>query len=70
MKDCNGCKYAEWAKTKNGRLHPSGDGDCSKLIKIPNIPNAFYYINKPTISGGYINRNRTFSTHCPYYEAI
>ena len=29
MKNCNGCRYAEWEKTKAGRLHPSGDEKCT-----------------------------------------
>lgn len=32
---CDGCKYAEWQLTKNGRLHPSGDGKCTYLRKRP-----------------------------------
>jgi len=26
---CLDCKFADWNRTANGRLHPSGDGRCS-----------------------------------------
>lgn len=25
---CEGCKFANWERTSNGRLHPSGMGKC------------------------------------------
>ena len=41
MKTCKGCKYAEWVRTANGRLHPSGDGKCTfKLPLSPLVPGA------------------------------
>ena len=57
---CNGCKYAEWKLTKNGKLHPSGEGRCNYLKLHPldfNIPAAFY-LEKPRISGGNIERGK------------
>jgi hypothetical protein len=27
-RSCNGCRFAEWVRTKTDRLSPSGDGQC------------------------------------------
>jgi hypothetical protein len=70
---CITCKYADWYKTKNDRLHPGGDGRCRWAMPAVNLPIAFYYIGQgdmhaiPTPSGGYINRKR--SKPCPAWEA-
>ena len=29
MRICLDCKFANWNRTSNGRLHPSGEGRCS-----------------------------------------
>ena len=69
MKNCNGCKYASWDKTKNGRLHPSGYGKCLFGFKIPPLPASWFYITKPNLGGsGIINRKTEFNDHCPYYN--
>ena len=70
MKTCIGCKYALWKKTKTNRLHPSGDGTCEYLYKIPKLPASMYWIgNIPIPCGGYINRNRESEEHCVYWNA-
>lgn len=38
MKTCKGCKYADWRKTKAGKLHPTGDGKCAYEYKVPQLP--------------------------------
>jgi hypothetical protein len=43
MKNCTGCKWAKWKRTKTDKLHPSGDGRCQKIIKIPALPAAFFW---------------------------
>jgi len=57
---CVGCIYAEWDRTSNGKLHPSGDGNCLYLKNNPmdlRIPAAFYWtIGRPSPAGGWINR--------------
>ena len=72
MKNCKDCKYADWDKTKSGRLHPSGDGRCTFPWKIPALPASMYWIgkNSPTPNGGSINRKKRFKDHCPYYGRI
>jgi hypothetical protein len=65
MTACIVCKYAEWRRTKNGRLHPSGDGRCGYPWKLPPLPAAMYFISDPKPSGGYIRRNDKNSTACP-----
>jgi len=29
MKQCLDCVHAQWKRTANGRMHPSGDGKCA-----------------------------------------
>ena len=69
MKNCTGCKYAIWEKTKTGRLHPSGDGRCKYPYKLPKLPASMYWLyclDRP--EGGYINRRIDLKEHCVYYE--
>lgn len=67
MKNCTGCKYAEWQRTKSGNLHPSGDGECTYEVKRPVVPSGMSMIFH--ISSGFINRRRELRDHCPCYEA-
>lgn len=67
MKNCMGCKYADWQRTSNGRLHPSGDGKCTYPYKLPQLPESMYFINTPHVCGGQINRKKTFKDNCAYY---
>lgn len=74
MKNCTGCKWAKWQRTKTFNLHPSGDGRCTKMIEIPALPAAFYWRgynsgSAPSPSGGYINRHKDHDDNCPCYEA-
>lgn len=67
MKNCTGCKYADWQRTKSGRLHPYGDGECTFEIKRPVVPiskSLIFYVG-----GGIINRHKELKDHCPCYEA-
>ena len=69
MKTCTGCRYAEWQKTKGGKLHQSGDGHCRYEWVSPPIPASMYWIGTaPTPSGGFINRRGELKTHCPHYQ--
>lgn len=67
MKTCAGCKYAEWVRTKSGRLHPSGAGRCAFPVKPQVLPAAFYYIHPPKPLGGQITRREEWADHCPCY---
>jgi hypothetical protein len=69
VKSCNGCAFAEWKRTATGRLHPSGEGRCKKVIKIPELPQAFYWLDAPSLCGGYINRREELKHHCVYFTA-
>lgn len=70
MKTCNGCKYAEWDRTKSGRLHPNKGGWCKFKIKMPTIPAAFYCLWEYRPCGGHIRRDEPFrdGKHCPCWE--
>ena len=72
MKNCTRCAHATWMRTKVGKLHPSGNGRCTKEVKIPELPASrhwSYYSNftLPEICGGNINRNKDLKTHCVYF---
>lgn len=69
MKNCTNCKHANWAKTAAGKMHPSGDGKCTYPYKVPELPEAFYWIGqKPSPGGGMINRRRDLDDHCSYFK--
>lgn len=72
MRSCVECKYADWHRTANGRLHPDGEGRCTFEVKIPAIPASMSWgyssTDKPHIGGGYINRKRELSKDCPCYQ--
>jgi hypothetical protein len=74
VKSCKHCKWAEWRKTAAGRKHPSGEGRCTYVVRIPVIPKAFrwgYKINdKPDLNGGYIDRKSEWDEHCPVYAPV
>ena len=71
--DCTTCQHADWQRTKTGRLHPSGTGECLwDDWKEWKLPKAFWYISsKQNVrpGGGYINRRNPF-TDCPFYQPI
>jgi len=74
MPDCKTCAYAEWKRTKDGRLHPSGDGKCTwDEWKKWALPKAFYSLWNggikvfPGLIGGYISRKNPH-TNCPCYQ--
>ena len=69
MKSCLDCSYAEWDRTKAGKLHPSGDGKCTWEYKEPKIPASFYWVSRYSPVGGYINRRKTLKKHCAFYRA-
>jgi hypothetical protein len=59
MKNCTDCKYADWYRTANGNLHPSGDGKCNYPYKVPALPAAMWWLDtEPTPDGGAINRRK------------
>lgn len=68
MKNCTNCRYAEWMRTKANTLHPSGEGRCTKEVQIPQLPPAFYFLTRPSICRGNINRRKELNDHCPYYQ--
>jgi hypothetical protein len=68
MKNCTDCKHAIWDKTSAGRLHPGGGGICKYPWKMPDLPQAFYWISRaPHMGGGNISRRKDLQDHCVYY---
>ena len=70
MKNCTGCKYANWDRTAKGRLHPSGTGKCDYPWAMPPLPNSmnwYGYGREPKPSYPGIERHRDYKTDCPYY---
>jgi len=69
---CMTCRFAEWKKTTNGRLHPSKDGRCTWPQPDFAIPVAFqfpYHRDSLLLSGGYITREERFMKECPTWQA-
>lgn len=67
MKNCRYCKFADWKRSVDGKLHRSGEGKCTYKVKMPVLPASFYYVINPYLSGGIINRKKDFEDHCPCY---
>jgi hypothetical protein len=68
---CDGCKYADWHRTSNGRLHPDRQGRCTYKIPEIIIPAAFHWMwddRPPRPSGGGIERGATLRRDCPVRE--
>ena len=59
---CDGCDFAEWLRTKKGRLHPNKEGRCTRLKEHPldlRLPAAFRWVtlrSQPAPGGGHIKR--------------
>ena len=69
MKLCDDCKYAEWKRTKAGKLHPLRQGACTYQYKLPELPaSMWWHSSAPRPSGGYIQRKEELKTHCVYYQ--
>lgn len=62
------CRYAVWKKTKSGRLSSTGDGNCTKILHLPKLPNAFFYLIDTRIEGGFINRKKEYTEACIYFS--
>jgi hypothetical protein len=61
---CVGCKYADWKRTRSGKMHPSGEGRCTYMKRNTldiRIPAAFFWVDgsQPTPVGGRITRRDT-----------
>jgi len=72
QEDCLNCRYANWSKTRAGRLHPSGDGRCSFAWLPPPVPKAFYWLGygtSPKPSGGMIDRRKPHGG-CPCHQLL
>ena len=69
MKTCLECKHAKWKRTPAGRLHPSGDGQCTYLWIALQLPQSMYWIGRsaPKPAGSFINRRHALDDHCAYW---
>ena len=38
---CDGCKFANWKRTTNGRLHPDGSGKCEWVATVALPPSCY-----------------------------
>ncbi len=70
---CDDCDFAQWDRTKAGRLHPQKGGVCKRLERHPldlRIPAAFYWeragLNPPKPTGGYIERGVELQAKCDF----
>ena len=66
MSTCMDCKFADWARTKTGRLHPSGEGMCRHVWAPPPISAAhrfdFGSRDMPRPRWGRIDRKKPHQT--------
>ena len=65
---CDGCAFASWDLTHNGRLHPSKGGRCLWESPVVALPNSRYYLNPPHLCGGRIKRGQFFAQECAQYK--
>lgn len=68
---CDNCTYAEWTRTKAGRLHPDKSGRCKWLVERGldlRLPVAFYWpgwsLGEPRPAGGFITRGKPHQKPC------
>jgi hypothetical protein len=69
--NCNGCLYAEWKRTSNGRLHPDKMGRCTYLDKHPldlekKLPSAFRPRHPLDFGLGFIERGSELPRKCAF----
>jgi hypothetical protein len=67
MNSCLHCRYAEWAKTANGRVHPTKVGQCTYELTL-HVPMS-YSMMPLVIKGGYIWRKNP-KEKCPTFQPI
>jgi hypothetical protein len=67
MNSCLHCRYAEWQRTANGRVHPTKVGQCTYKA-VYHVP-ASHSAGPVTISGGYIWRKNP-KVKCPTFQPI
>jgi hypothetical protein len=72
---CDDCVFANWARTANGRLHPSKQGRCTRLDRFPvdlRLPAAFRWsgFGPPNPNGGYIWRGELHKNYCAFKEDV
>jgi len=68
MNTCLNCRFAEWERTKTGRLHPSGEGECMYRPPQPVLPEPVYCLVKPLYRSACLSR-RNPETDCPCWAA-
>jgi hypothetical protein len=74
-RSCDTCRFAEWQKTANGRLHPGKQGKCTWQAPVYPIPKAVSYGwqggGKPPVEhhGRYISRDKYMHKDCEAWEA-
>ena len=66
MKDCTHCRFADWKRTKAGKLHPSGDGLCKYQYSVHELPASMQWVGgiAPKPIGGQISRKQQLDRHC------
>lgn len=71
---CDTCRFADWNKTANGRLHPGKQGKCTWTAPVYPIPKAVSYSwaggGKPPVEqhGRYISRDQHMHLNCEAWK--
>ena len=72
---CDKCKFANWKRTSNGRLHPDGTGRCTYAARhavpasTPSWGMNLDHDRMMVVQGGHISRGHDWSGPCALYEA-
>ena len=73
---CERCKFAEWARTRNGRLNPNKQGKCTwtKTFHIAGSaarPGTWGHFGEPlTVTGGRVERGSAWPSKCDVFQEI
>lgn len=67
---CLDCKFADWMRTKSGRLHPSGEGECTWEFRASVLAAAYQWSSTPKLTGGTIWRHEGLpgDGRCPQFQ--
>lgn len=67
---CLGCKYADWRRNADGKLHKSGEGRCTAPFSLKlDIPAAFYELQQTRIGGGFVHRSAKPVLSCNFFTS-
>jgi len=71
MTGCDDCRYADWHRTADGKLHPLRGGKCTYQVTLKDLPVVCrWFYEPPTCIGGYIERGSGHGLECVYWAPV